>query len=732
MGEFHQGPWGGGTPYYSFPNQQFQITRWTGAPQYVTWNPWLPPTTSDLLLTTATPTPAEGDHPLLSSGSIAAGTAQTFQMLSCPESAWTQGFPGNTYPKGGGPLARPVDTTQCKPVDTTLFDSTLDDTGGYVLVSPGGTGAPQKCLTMAFDQVQGTPTLQMRASWTDPATDGCSLVTSGRPFSGQVGWVYPGVRVPPVGGFAIPATTNADGVANTVSVGSGDSDTGPLALAKFTTALDPSNNTVAFTLNPSCTNVGDTTPGTQCQFSSTWLYGNPLYDAFIFPACCADPTHEWCNVAPNQSISIPGAGAGGVPAPSGAWIPPTGGNCLTDMVLYRSLMNNADVQAWEAAVSNATGATKTAVGDDLETYADDHPIDAGSGESPYTDLVYDYMANPTSPYGTPGTQSLCTISDTTTDMCAPALGAACANVSRADLTQATPAAADLKRMCGCFMQNTGTNYPYGTLTGVQCDPACINAIPSSDTPCAATVCVMDGVSVNVIKSATGNITIKEVCGTESANPAVCYFTNDFINVIGSDTGKIDFSASCGTSTAFPNGNCQRLPPVPAGSPPDPTKATPLDCTTLQPIQGPTGTKCNPGYGLPPQGGACQQCTGNTVSPGGLGVVCTACPPGQVPDESHVSCHDPKVPAQCPVGQGVPTGGATCEPCPGGEYSAGGPGAVCTTCPPGNVPSSNQGHCVPSGAPPPPSPGPQEPLTKKWWFWAAVGGGVLLLLLLLLA
>ena len=719
-GELH--PEGGptGAPPDPSVNQQFELTRWTGEPQYVTWNPWLSPSTSTHLLTTETP---EGNHPsFLTSGSIAGGKATTFQMMACPEKAWSN------VPLPGLPTM--VDLSKCTPVNTTLFDATIPYYG-YVLVSPGGDG-DQTCLSvMTVGQgPSGGKHGWLKAMWNpDPDILGCASMTSGRPPPAD-NWVWPGNRVPPVGGFSTPWDGSAVGIPNTLLIGTNYSTAqGPYfgGMAELTTALDPLNNTVALAAKSSCNSL-DLGP---CDYSSPSMYGSPLYDAFIFPTCCADPTHEWCNVAPKQSIPIPGAGPGGASAPSGAWIPPTGGNCLTDMVLYRSLMNNADVQAWETKVSNPTPAGVGSIGKDLETYADDHPIDAGSGESPFTDLVYDYMANPTSPHGTPGTQSLCTISDTTTKMCAPALGAACANVSRADLTADTKAAADLKRMCGCFMQNNGTNYPYGTLTGVQCDPACINAIPSSDTPCAATVCVMDGVSVNVIKSATGNITIKEVCGTESANPAVCYFTNDFINVIGSDTGKIDFSASCGTSTAFPNGNCQLLPPPKPGCAPDPTKATPLDCTTLQPIQGPTGTKCNPGYGLPPKGGACQQCTGNTVSPGGLGVVCTACPAGQVSDESHVSCQDPKVPVQCPVGEGVLTGGHTCEPCPRGEYSAGGPGAVCTTCPPGNVPSSNKSHCVPSGAPPSPTPAAKEPLTKKWWFWAAVGGGVLLLIILLL-
>lgn len=317
--------------------------------------------------------------------------------------------------------------------------------------------------------------------------------------------------------------------------------------------------------------------------------------------------------------------------------------------------------------------------------------------------------------------------------CEFALSTLCGtNVTRSMLTNPSnpTAARDLQNLCGCYMDSG--QYPYASLGIAQkgCDPVCqMDTVdPDPAAQCENnTTCVMDNVTVNVIHSTTGNITISELCGEGEGTGcdagtgcySACYFMDDSVNVIGSHTGKIDISGTCV--------DCYTIPKGGSGS-----DAQLVDCSTLKPATG-----CPAGQGIVTQGGPCVDCPGGEYSAPGS-ATCAPCPKGQAPNAGQSGCQTGQGPT-CAPGQGVPSGAQRCAPCPAGTVSGGGEGATCQACPPGEVPNGPQTGCDSTVSPGGPTGGgggggggASPPWYKQGWVkYAAMGGGAVVLLLLLL-
>lgn len=105
-------------------------------------------------------------------------------------------------------------------------------------------------------------------------------------------------------------------------------------------------------------------------------------------------------------------------------------------------------------------------------------------------------------------------------------------------------------LCGCYLSPS----EYQDFVPPECSTICNNnvAVKRTNTvnnyiQCPSDVCVINGVSIAVQDSTTGEININQVCGSCSGN-CNCYIDGNDINAINSVTGDININEFCGTIT----------------------------------------------------------------------------------------------------------------------------------------------------------------------------------------
>jgi hypothetical protein len=146
-------------------------------------------------------------------------------------------------------------------------------------------------------------------------------------------------------------------------------------------------------------------------------------------------------------------------------------------------------------------------------------------------------------------------------------------------------------------------------------------------------------------------------------------------------------AACTGTTVSEGGQGATCKACPARTVPSPGREY---CACAPSTQGGACDACKAGFG----GTKCLACTGNTVSEGGVGVTCKACPVRTVPSPGREYC------ACAPSTQGGACdacapgfGGTECTACTGNTVSEGGVGATCTKCPVRTVPGPGREYCA---------------------------------------
>lgn len=115
------------------------------------------------------------------------------------------------------------------------------------------------------------------------------------------------------------------------------------------------------------------------------------------------------------------------------------------------------------------------------------------------------------------------------------------------------------RWCGCYLPPTEYEKYLSIyqLPGIECTPPCNQnwVVPlatkaeNAIVECETSTCIIDNITINLVNSITGGISIDQVCGScgGEGNVCNCLIENDTIDVIDSKIeGKISFRQSCGT------------------------------------------------------------------------------------------------------------------------------------------------------------------------------------------
>ena len=177
-------------------------------------------------------------------------------------------------------------------------------------------------------------------------------------------------------------------------------------------------------------------------------------------------------------------------------------------------------------------------------------------------------------------------------VCDSILSDFCSDKTRKDLMNDDT----LQILCGCHLKENEKSYPYSEITGgPSCDPICkyTGTIQNAAYPtCQSTNCVMDGITVNIVNSNSGDINFSQLCGscgtsdgapsgTSGGAPSgscQCWFSNINVNQINSISGKINLSSNCGKCFITPPGS-------------DGRQRTEVNCSTLKPITCKISDEC---------------------------------------------------------------------------------------------------------------------------------------------
>lgn len=113
--------------------------------------------------------------------------------------------------------------------------------------------------------------------------------------------------------------------------------------------------------------------------------------------------------------------------------------------------------------------------------------------------------------------------------------------------------------CGCHLPEDQYRTAENQLgVGIQCDSLCAMAtsIPISTSGgavvrCEQNVCIIDGVTLNLVESSAGDISFSQICGSCGPNSQCsCSIVDLNINVDNSTIGNIDLSQECGTQQCY--------------------------------------------------------------------------------------------------------------------------------------------------------------------------------------
>lgn len=114
--------------------------------------------------------------------------------------------------------------------------------------------------------------------------------------------------------------------------------------------------------------------------------------------------------------------------------------------------------------------------------------------------------------------------------------------------------------CGCHLQSNQYETFLNEQAGVsrECDTVCIpdRVVKSTDGSgqrqiCQSTVCAIDGVTIKLINSRAGDISLSQACGSNcQAGGCVCIFKDIDISGENARIGNIDFGQDCAQKTCY--------------------------------------------------------------------------------------------------------------------------------------------------------------------------------------
>lgn len=157
--------------------------------------------------------------------------------------------------------------------------------------------------------------------------------------------------------------------------------------------------------------------------------------------------------------------------------------------------------------------------------------------------------DPSNPFWTTYVPELCSAYP---GACNDTLSKICAEYTPRDIVEAEV----IQKLCGCFLPDK--YYPVPKLqSGVKvsraCTPMCVfpDAIQQDGKGCSdADICIIDDVTIDLIKSKGKNITFDTVCGKSSNPNRFCYFANIDINEDRSSLDSINYENNCKVCYTF--------------------------------------------------------------------------------------------------------------------------------------------------------------------------------------
>lgn len=210
------------------------------------------------------------------------------------------------------------------------------------------------------------------------------------------------------------------------------------------------------------------------------------------------------------------------------------------------------------------------------------------------DTVQNYYNNsgfdPTNPFWTTYAPEMC---KSQPGACDDTLSDLCTSYTPRDVVEADV----IQKLCGCFLPDKYYSTPKlaSGHPGRGCAPMCVfpDAIQGAEDTCDnANICIMDDITIDLIKSKGKDITFDTVCGTSHTPKRLCYFANIDIEDNQSSLDAIDYQNNCSNCYTFDPSNPDVLPVAvdcKSGKPPNPGPPGP----------GP-GPGPKPGGGKPPK------------------------------------------------------------------------------------------------------------------------------------
>jgi len=117
---------------------------------------------------------------------------------------------------------------------------------------------------------------------------------------------------------------------------------------------------------------------------------------------------------------------------------------------------------------------------------------------------------------------------------------------------------DRQNFCGCSLPTSAYNSFLNSEAGIgrECDSVCTPAqvikpvINGSVIRCNQTVCSIDDVTINLINSSVGDISLSQVCGGCSGGNCNCFFKDVNINGENSKFKNINFDQDCSSQKCY--------------------------------------------------------------------------------------------------------------------------------------------------------------------------------------